>query len=199
MTNRHFDNLVQLLSRLPGIGPRHATRIVLSLVDRPASETRALADAVAALPASVRLCGECFNVSENGRCGICGDTTRESASLLVVERVSDLQAVERAGAWRGMYHVLGGTLEPGDNEHGKLRVPELIARLRKLVSGDKSAEAVLATGTDADGDATAMFIARELGGIPGIRVTRLARGLSTGAHLEYADELTLRHALESRK
>ena len=198
--NKHFDRLVELLSRLPGIGPRHATRIVLALLNKSPGELTDLASGISQLPQTVRLCKECFNVSDDDLCPLCKDASRPEHSILVVERISDLQAVERAGLWSGRYHVLGGSIDPVGRPSGEhLRIGELIGRARDLSKKHGSCEVVLATGTDSAGETTAQFIRQELAGIQGLSITQLGKGLATGAHLEYADEATLKHALEGRK
>ena len=193
----YVERLTQLLAKLPGIGPRHAARIVLALMDRPEHEVSALASGIAGLKQAVRRCRECFNVAEAEVCRICADPGRSESQLLVVERVSDLQSIERSGLWRGRYHVMG-TLEPG-SDGTDIKMPELIKRVRKMKSGSGETEVVLATGADAAGEATALYAQRELKAVSDVRVTRLARGLASGSHVEHADELTLQFALESRK
>lgn len=198
--NRHFDRLVELIAKLPGIGPRHATRVVLALLNKRPADVQELAKAIAELPKTIRLCRACFNVSENDHCVICKDSLRDERSVLIVEKISDLQAIERSGLWKGRYHVLGGSIDPvGNGNRNDLHVPELKRRLASLIQAHGTAEAVLATGTDTAGDATALFMKRELAGMTGLTLTRLGRGLASGAHLEYADELTLKHSLEGRK
>jgi len=198
--NRHFDRLVELIAKLPGIGPRHATRVVLALLNRSPAQVHELADAIAQLPKAIQLCRQCFNVSEDGHCAICKDSLRQEESVLIVEKISDLQAMERNALWKGRYHVLGGNIDPvGSGNHGQLHIAELKQRLTSLIETHGKAEAVLATGTDTAGEATSLYLKRELGDIDGLLVTRLGRGLATGAHLEYADELTLKHAVDSRK
>jgi recombination protein RecR len=198
--NRHYDRLIELFARLPGIGPRHAGRIVLSLLGRDPTDIQAFAQALGDLPTQVTLCKACFNVTDRDQCAICTDASRSVDALFVVERISDLQAVERAGLWKGRYHVLGGTIDPvGTDQGAVLRVRELAVRARELVARHGSVELVLATGTDTAGEATAQFLAKELASLKDVRLTRLGRGLSSGTHLEYADEMTLKHALESRK
>lgn len=198
--NRHFDRLVELIARLPGIGPRHATRVALALLNKKPEQVRELADAIAQLPKLVRLCEHCFNVSDNAHCAICKDSLRDDKALLIVEKISDLQAIERSALWKGRYHVLGGTIDPvGNGNRPELHLPELKRRLAALVKEHGSAEAAIATGTDAAGESTALYLKKELGEIDGLHLTRLGRGLASGAHLEYADEMTLKHSLEGRK
>ena len=195
-----FQDIARLLQKLPGVGPRAAVRMILALLDRPQSELDDLGDAIRQLKTRVRQCAECFNVSEDGLCVVCRDGRRDPKTIMVVEKVTDLQSVERAGLWKGLYHVLGGAIAPVDNigpEH--LRIRELAERVDRFVEQAGSVELVLATNPTSAGEMTAMYIRDLFHKAPGVRTTRLARGLATGTHLEYADEVTLRHALESRK
>ncbi len=195
-----FQEIAKLFQKLPGIGPRAAVRIVLSLLDRPQSELTELGGAISQLKDRVRQCAECFNVSENGLCSVCQDRRRDPKAIMVVEKVTDLQSVERAGLWKGLYHVLGGAIAPVDNVGPEqLRIPELAARVDRFVQQVGSVELVLATNPTSSGEMTAMYVRDLFRDMPGVRTTRLARGLASGTHLEYADEITLRHALESRK
>jgi recombination protein RecR len=195
-----FQDIAKLLQKLPGIGPRASVRMILALLDRSQSELDELGNAIRQLKTRVQLCSECFNVSDEGICVICRDTRRNPKTVLVVEKITDLQSVERAGLWKGLYHVLGGAIAPVDNvgpEH--LRIRELAERVDRFVQQAGSVELVLATNPTSAGEMTAMYLRDLFHKAPGVRTTRLARGLSTGTHLEYADEITLRHALESRK
>lgn len=196
-----FQEIARLLQRLPGVGPRAAVRMVLSLLDRPQSDLDELGDAIRQLKTRVRQCSECFNVSaDDAVCSVCRDTRRNVRTIMVLEKVTDLQSVERAGLWKGLYHVLGGAIAPVDNigpEH--LRIRELAERVDRFVQQAGSVELVLATNPTSAGEMTAMYIRDLFHKTPGVRTTRLARGLATGTHLEYADEVTLRHALEARK
>lgn len=195
-----FQDIAKLLQKLPGVGPRAAVRMVLSLLDRSQSELDELGNAIRQLKTRVRLCTECFNVTDDGLCVVCRDSRRNPKIMMVVEKVTDLQSVERAGLWKGLYHVLGGAIAPVDNigpEH--LRIRELTERVDRFVQQAGSVELVLATNPTSAGEMTAMYIRDLFHKAPGVRTTRLARGLATGTHLEYADEITLRHALESRK
>lgn len=195
-----IEDIAKLFQKLPGIGPRAAMRMVLALLDKPQPELDELGAAITQLKDRVRQCRECFNLSDDGICAVCRDSRRDPKAILVVEKVTDLQSVERAGLWRGLYHVLGGAIAPMDNvgpEH--LRIRELAERVDRFVQQVGSVELVLATNPTSSGEMTAMYIRDLFRGMPGVRTTRLARGLATGTHLEYADEITLKHALDSRK
>ena len=195
-----FQSIIDIIRKLPGIGPRHATRIILSLVDKPQPELNELADAIRDLKQRVQQCSECFNLSSDGLCSVCRDRRRDSRSILVVEKVTDVESLERARVWQGLYHVLGGAISPIDGvgpEH--LRLNELVVRIDRYLPEVGSLEIVLATNPTASGEMTAKYIRNYLIKIPGIRITRLARGLATGTHLEYADEITLKYALDQRK
>jgi recombination protein RecR len=195
-----FKDIAKLFQKLPGIGPRHAARIVLALLDRPQTDLAELGEAIAQLKDRVCQCTECFNISDNGLCAVCRDRHRQVRAIMVVEKATDLESVERAGVWKGLYHVLGGAISPMDQigpEH--LRIRELAERADRILQQAGSLELVLATNPTSAGEMTAMYLRDLFIGTPGVRTTRLARGLATGTHLEYADEITLKHALESRK
>ena len=198
--NRHFEKLVGLLSRLPGIGPRQATRLALALSEKDPAEVTELSEAIARIPTAVKRCRDCFNLSEGERCAVCMDGTRRSSAVMVVEKVTDLAAMERAGLWDGRYHVLGGSLDPltGTGPE-RLRITELERRASALAKAHGGAELILALNPNASGEATAQYLLGRLTGLPGLSITTLARGLSSGSHVEYADELTLRHAVQGRK
>ena len=195
-----FKTIAKLFERLPGIGPRAAARMVLALLDRPQAELDELGTAICELKDRVRQCRQCFNLSDDGLCVVCRDTRRTAQNIMVVEKVTDLESVERAGVWKGMYHVLGGAISPVDGINPEqLRIRELAGRADQLLQEVGSVELVLATNPTASGEMTAMYIRDLFSGMRGVRITRLGRGLATGTHLEYADEITLKHALESRK
>ncbi|MBP6886156.1 MAG: recombination protein RecR [Candidatus Pacebacteria bacterium] len=195
-----FSSVAKLLQKLPGIGPRAASRMVLSLLDRHQSELDELGDAIRELKTRIKKCPECFNVSDGELCSVCRDNHRDAKAIMVVEMITDLQSVERSGLWKGLYHVLGGSIAPVNNigpEH--LRIRELAERVDRIAREAGTVELVLATNPTSSGEMTAMYLRDLFRSIPVVRTTRLARGLSTGTQLEYADEITLRHALESRK
>ena len=129
-----FQEIAKLFQQLPGIGPRAAVRMVLSLLDRPQAELDELGSAIAQLKERVRQCRECFNVCDNGLCSVCQDQRRDARTIMVVEKVTDLQSVERAGLWKGLYHVLGGAIAPVDNVGPEqLRIPELATRVDRFM------------------------------------------------------------------
>ena len=195
-----FSAVAKLLQKLPGVGPRAASRMVLALLDRPQNELTELGDAIRELKTRIKKCPDCFNVADGDLCAICRDSRRDPRSIMVVEMITDLQSVERSGLWKGLYHVLGGSIAPVNNvgpEH--LRIRELAERVDRFVQQTGTVELVLATNPTSSGEMTAMYIRDLFRGMSGVRTTRLARGLASGTHLEYADEITLRHALESRK
>ncbi len=195
-----FEAVVKLFQKLPGIGPRAAARMVLALLDKPQQELTELGSAIVELKERVRQCHECFNVSDEAVCAVCRDRRRDPKAILVVEKVTDLQSVERAGIWHGLYHVLGGAIAPVDNMGPEqLRIRELAERVDRICQQVGSVELVLATNPTSSGEMTAMYLRDLFRGMPGVRTTRLARGLATGTHLEYADEITLKHALDARK
>ena len=187
--------LIEALHKLPGIGPKSAQRLTYYLLRAPGEEARALAQAVIELKEKITLCSVCQNVTEDDPCGICSDPQRDQSAICVVEEPLDILALERTGAHRGLYHVLHGVISPMDGIGPEdLKLKELVARLRNGTVH----EVIMATNPNLEGEATAMYVSRQLTPL-GVRVTRLARGLPTGADLEYADDLTLARALENRQ
>jgi recombination protein RecR len=190
-----IQDLVDELSRLPGIGPKSAQRLAFHIVKSPHEDAKRLAEALLQAKERVRFCRECFGVSEGELCRICSDPTRERGSLCVVEEPKDLSAVEKTGVIKTRYHVLGGAISPMEGVGPEdLRIQELLDR----VARDGISEVILATNPNLEGNATAMYVAGLLKPL-GIRVTRLASGLPVGGDLEYADEVTLGQALEGRR
>ena len=190
-----IQDLVDELNRLPGIGPKSAQRLAFHIVKATSQDAKRLAEAIVQAKERVRFCRECFGVSEGELCRFCADPTRDSTVLCVVEEPKDVSALERTGAIKGRYHVLGGAISPmqgiGPDD---LRVQELLDR----VGRNGVTEVILATNPNLEGNATAMYVAGLLKPI-GVRVTRLASGLPVGGDLEYADEVTLGQALEGRR
>ncbi|HXF58136.1 MAG TPA: recombination mediator RecR [Actinomycetota bacterium] len=190
-----IQDLIDELSRLPGIGPKSAQRLAFHLVKAPAQEARRLAEAIVAAKEKVRFCRECFGVAEGELCRICRDPGRDPTVICVVEEAKDQAAIEKAGVVKGRYHVLGGAISPLEGVGPEdLRVQELLDRVKR----DGVVEVILATNPNLEGNATAMYVAGLLKPL-GVRVTRLASGLPVGGDLEYADEVTLGQALEGRR
>lgn len=189
-----LQRLVDELARLPGIGRKSAQRIAFHLLSVDDADARRLAQAITDLRDQVGYCTRCFNVTAGDECAICRDLRRDPAQVCVVERPQDIVVIERTQEYRGRYHVLGGSLSPISGiGPDQLRIPELRVR----VEGEGITEMIVATNPTVEGDATAMYLAREFKP-KGIRVTRLASGLPVGGDLDYADELTLGRALVGR-
>ena len=194
MFSPSVDNLVAQLTRLPGIGTRTAQRLAFHLLQRSPEEALALADAIREVKERVRFCRVCGNLTEQEVCSICEDPRRDRAVICVVEQPVDVISIERTAEFRGLYHVLGGSLSPLDGiDPGDLRIEELLQRVR----AGGIAEVVLATNPNMTGEATANYLADRLR--DRTRVTRLASGLPVGGDLEYADEVTLGRALSGRR
>jgi recombination protein RecR len=193
------DNLVAQLTRLPGIGSRTAQRLAFHVLSTPKEEALALAAAIGEVKERVRFCDECGNLTEAERCDICLDARRDRTVVCVVEQPVDVISLERTHEYRGLYHVLGGSLSPLDGvEPEHLRIEELLQR----VANGEIHEVVLATNPNMTGEATAAYLASRLRANPlsaGATVTRLASGLPIGGDLEYADEVTLGRALTGRR
>jgi recombination protein RecR len=186
---------VEAFANLPGIGPKTAQRLAFHLLRQPTETARGLAEAIVHMKEAVRFCSVCGNVTESDPCGICRSEQRDHQLICVVEDPLAILTIERTRAFKGVYHVLHGALDP---LHGvtveDLKIEELV---RRVQSGEVE-EVILATNPDVEGDATAGYLERRLAPL-GVRVTRLARGLPVGGDLEYADEVTLARALEGRR
>ena len=189
-----IERLIQLLARLPGLGPRSARRAALHLIKRREQLMAPLAAALAEAAAAVKVCSVCGNVDTQDPCAICRDPARDPAILVVVEDVGDLWALERAAATRGRYHVLGGVLSPLDGIGPEdLNIATLMTRARE----DGMAEVVLAMNATVEGQTTAHYITDQIAGA-GAKVTRLAHGVPVGGELDYLDDGTLAAAMRSR-
>lgn len=187
--------LIEALSRLPGIGPKSASRLTYYLIRSQGDEASELAGALTELRDKIRFCTVCFNITEHSPCPICLSDERDRSVICVVEEPLDVLAIERTREYKGLYHVLHGVISPMDGIGPEdLRIRELIDRVAE--SGAK--ELILATNPSLEGENTAMYIQRKLSAA-GLRITRLARGLPMGGDLEYADEVTLARALEGRR
>ena len=190
------QDLIDELGRLPGIGPKSAQRIAFWLLDQPTEDVEALASALVVVKEQVHFCEICFNVTDQEVCRICRDDRRDRTKICVVEESKDVVAIERTHEFRGLYHVLGGSISPIDGRGpGDLHIAELLKRL----SDTNVTEIILATNPNLEGEATATFLTRLLAETPGVQVSRLASGLPVGGDLEYADEVTLGRAFSGRR
>ncbi len=188
--------LIDEFSRLPGIGPKTASRLTFYLLRAPKEQSEALADALRELRERTTFCSVCFNITEADPCAVCADEKRDHSVICVVEEPLDVIAIERTRDYHGLYHVLHGTIAPVEGiGPDELRIAELLSRFN---SAPPVREVIIATNPNMEGEATAMYIARQIEG-RGVRVTRLARGLPVGGDLEYADEITLSRALAGRQ
>jgi recombination protein RecR len=192
--------LIEAFARLPGIGPKTASRLTFHLLRAPETEARTLAAALIAVREQVVFCERCFNISDRPICAICDDPRREATRLCVVEEPLDVLALERTGEFKGLYHVLHGAISPIDGiGPDRLKIRQLIERAEEAAqSGERFEEVVIATNPTLEGEATAMYLAERLESLVGT-VTRIARGLPVGGDLEYADEVTLIRALQGRR
>jgi recombination protein RecR len=190
-----IQDLIDELSRLPGIGPKSAQRLAFHLVKSPPDDAKRLAEAIVQAKERIYFCRECGNVAEGELCRICRDEGRDRTVLCVVEEPKDVSTIEKAGVIKGRYHVLGGAISPLDGIGPEdLRTKELLERVER----DRVTEVIIATNPNLEGNATAMYVSALLKPA-GVRVTRLASGLPVGGDLEYADEVTLSQALEGRR
>jgi recombination protein RecR len=195
VTPESVTRLVEAFAQLPGIGPKTASRLTFYLLRRPAEQAEALAEALYDLKQKTVFCSKCFNITELSPCTVCRDDGRDRSIICVVEEPLDVLAIDRTGEFRGLYHVLHGSISPVDGiGPDELRIGELMARLK----AEPVREVLLATNPNLEGEATAMYLARLIQP-QGVRVTRLARGLPVGGDLEYADSVTLGRALEGRQ
>jgi len=226
MLPRPIENLIAAFQMLPGVGRKSAERLAFFVLNAPQESLDEFTLAISDVKNSLTICKECFNIADDKLCKICDDNTRDRSTICVVENPLDVIALEKSGTYKGLYHVLGGSLSPADGVGpDQLKIEQLYARCKPPV-----AEIILATNPSLEGEATAMYIRRELqaykrtspdvrqsgNGIPAsdvakqigtsgrtsgkaIRVSRIARGLPTGASIEYADEITLTQAMEGRR
>ena len=190
-----LTRLINELSKLPGIGPKSAQRLAFHLLRSSEETTKALVIAVEDMKKQVDLCSICFHITDKDPCQLCQDEERDESVLCVVEQALDVIVLERTGQYRGRYHVLQGVLNPMEGIGPEdLRIGELLQRVQSGNIG----EVIMATNPSLEGESTAMYVQRLL--TPhGVRITRLARGLPSGADLEYTDEITLAHAFEGRQ
>jgi recombination protein RecR len=195
MAGAEVERLIQALARLPGLGPRSGRRAALALLDKRDTLLRPLVEALAAADETVRPCSVCASLDSTDPCAICADARRDPSQLCVVEGVADVWALERAGVFRGRYHVLGGLLSPLDGIGPEdLNIAALVARANQ----PEATEVILALSATVDGQTTAHYVAERLGGCS-VAVTRLAHGVPVGGELDYLDDGTLSAALKARQ
>jgi len=186
--------LIKRISRMPGIGEKTAERLAMHMLKSPLQEIEALAASMLEVRQKVRLCKRCFSLSDGELCDICSDPSRNEKLLCVVEQPADMVAIEKSGAFRGLYHILTGTLSPMNGiGPDDIRIKELVEHIKT----DGITEVILATSTTVEGEATADFIARQIDSLP-IRVSRIASGVPMGGDLKYVDQVTLKRAMETR-
>ncbi len=199
ITPRPIQKLIEEFGRLPGIGPKTASRLTFYMLRSPREQATALAEAILDVKDRVTLCSICFNTTEADPCTICTSHNRAREQICVVQEPLDILALERTGEFKGLYHVLHGAISPLDGiGPDKLRIRELLRRVEQAGEETVPSEIILATNNDIPGNATAMYLWKELAKT-GVRVTRLASGLPVGGDLEYADEVTLGRALAGRR
>lgn len=192
--NDALDELVDALARLPGIGRRSATRLAFYLLQAPADESDRLAKAIHEARHRIQYCQRCFNLTDADECNICRNPTRDSHSICVVEDARDIAALERTGAYQGLYHVLGGAISPVDGIGPEdLHLRDLLKRIEK----EDTQEIILATNPSVEGEATALYLVHLLKPL-NLRLTRIAQGLPMGGDIKYADDMTLARAFSGR-
>jgi len=195
MLPESITSLIAALSKLPGVGPRSAERIALHIVQTESGLVKSLADSILHARERIQFCTTCGALTEKSPCAICEDSRRDASLVCVVEQPVDILSIEKSNTFRGKFHVLGGKISPLDGvEPDDLR----IAELEKRITHEPIKEIVIALGTDVEGDATSLYLAKRLKG-SGLKISRIAYGLPAGSGLEFADELTLSRALEGRR
>jgi recombination protein RecR len=199
MLPKSLKKLIEEFSKLPGIGPKSAQRLAMHLLKTPHSKIEPLGNAVLGLKEGVMFCQKCWNLADDDPCGICSNKGRDQAKICVVEEVLDAAAIEKTGEFDGVYHVLHGVLSPIDGVGPEeLKIASLVGRVRIATEeGSPVKELILATNPSLEGEATALYIQKQLNGFEG-KITRIARGLPTGGDIEYSDDLTLSRAMNGR-
>jgi recombination protein RecR len=192
MFPKSFQRLIKNFASLPSVGPKMAERLVLFLFKQDGEKLNDFAESLLEIK-NLKICQRCFNIAEGELCEFCKDSKRDQNSICVVEEPLDIISIERTRSYTGLYHVLGGVIQVGSAGE-ELKINELLSR----VENERTTEVILATNPTTEGDATALYLKRKLQPL-GVKITRLGRGLSTGADLEYADEITLSEALTNRK
>jgi len=188
-----FKQLIEYFKKLPGVGPRQATRFVLALMQRSKEDLTGFGEAIASLKDQVKICQQCFNLADGNLCSVCKDDTRDKNLICVVEKITDAESIEKTRQFKGVYHILGGAINPTNKVLPEnLTIKELMTRM------NPKTEVIVATNPGAYGEATALYLEEQLK-YRNIKTTRLGRGLASGTALEYADDSTLIDALKNRK
>lgn len=196
MYPKSIQNLITEFSKLPGIGPRTASRFAFNLLRKSKSDLELLSNAIIKLKEETKICKNCFNISEEDLCEFCSNVKRDRSLVCVVEEAINIPAIENTKQFTGLYHVLGGVIRPNEGiGPNDLKIKELIERIRN--NGIK--EIIIATNPNTEGETTALYLVKALKPYENIKITRLARGMSTGSDLEYADEMTISSALAGRR
>lgn len=192
--SRLLENVVTELSKLPSVGRRTALRLALSLLKREERESKALGESIIQFRSNIKYCTRCHNICDTDLCDVCADTNRDGKTICVVENIADVMAIENTSQYHGLYHVLGGVISPMDGVGpNELEIASLIQR----VNTEDVNEVLLALSPNMEGDTTAFYIYKKLAGA-NVRITTIARGISVGDSLEYADELTLGRSIVNR-
>ena len=190
-----INRLIEEFNKLPGIGPKSAQRIAFYLLRAPEEQGKLLSEAILSVKQKITLCSVCCNLTESDPCPICNNNARDHTKICIVEQPQDILALEHTGIYKGLYHVLHGAITPTEGIGADdIKIKELVNRLQN----GAAEEVILATNTNLEGEQTAMYLGKLVSPL-GIKVTRLARGLPFGTELEYADDVTLTHALEGRQ
>jgi len=198
---KSIKNLIFAFERLPGIGPKSASRLVFFLLNTPESYVAQMANSLMAIKKEINICKKCYSVCEGEICLICEDKKRNKRMICVVERAIDVVAIENIGGYKGIYHVLGGVVNPLEHvSPDDLKIDELIKRVEEIISDDE-VEIILATNPTMEGEATALYIKKRLENLlnKNLKISRIGSGLPMGADLEYADQATLSRAMEGRR
>lgn len=195
MYSETVTKLINQFEKLPGIGHKTAVRLAFFVLESPKTYAEEMADTLIKAKEKVKFCSKCYNITENDPCDICSNSKRDESTICVVENVKDVIAMEKTHEYKGLYHVLHGSISPMNNiTAGDIKIKELLSRL----SDDTIKEVILATNPTVEGEATAMYISRLIKPL-GIDVTRIAHGIPVGGDLEYTDEITLIKAMEGRR
>ncbi|MEX2007409.1 MAG: recombination mediator RecR [Candidatus Levyibacteriota bacterium] len=198
-----IQNLIESFEKLPGIGPKTAQRLTFYLLHVPQGELDKFAEAIIAIKKDTVFCSVCFTVDESDPCSVCADPKRDKTVICVVEQPLDVWALEKNGKYNGLYHVLHGKIDPLNNiGPSEIYIDQLMQRIKNSTNGTAVKEVILATNPTMEGEATAMYIAKQLGEFKiqnlKFKISRIGRGLPVGADIEYADEVTLQRAMEGR-